>query len=363
MQTIAVIMAGGSGERFWPVSRRHHPKQLVRLTGKMTLLGDAVERIAPLVGLPRVLVATSDLLRHAMVDSLPELPPANVLAEPSKRNTAGCLAYAAAHTSRFGRPDEVVMAVLTADHAIGQAERFRRAVAEASSYAADNDALVAMGIRPTRAETGYGYLRVGATQKSTAAGDIHLAEAYREKPDAATAEIYLGDGRWMWNSGMFFWRLDHFLAALERFLPEHAQAVPALAAAMEKGDRETERQIFAALPSVSIDRGMMEKAPNVAVLAADFPWDDVGEWSALERLQVPDTSGNVVPPGSFLLESEGCLIYDGTTERTLTVAGLGLRDLVVVATDDALLLVPKQRAQEVRRLVEELNRQGRDELL
>lgn len=366
----AVIMAGGSGERFWPLSRAKRPKQLLALgaSGK-TMLAEAIERIAPIVPVANVLVITSKVLCEPIAQAVPELPLPNIIAEPCKRNTAPCLALAAAHINvrEQGRP--ALMAVLTADHFIGNEEQFRHDVGAALEYANAERALVTLGVRPSRPETGYGYIETMLAPDEHHSGALPVV-AFREKPDYETAMEYLVGGRHLWNSGMFFWRVDTFRDALVRHLPAVGNAIATLTnmvGSMADGSdnahpsAEMDR-MFATLPDISIDYGLMERATNVAVVPASFPWDDVGAWDALSRLNPTDALGNVVRGNSVLVHIEGSVIINEAGAHHVVTA-LGLHDVVIVTTPDATLVCAKSAAQDVKSIVKALKDSSRTDVL
>ena len=364
MERFAVIMAGGSGERFWPASRKAHPKQLLRLTDPdRSMLAEAIDRIEPLIPRENVLIATSELLRDPIRRGLPDFPVENVIGEPAKRNTAACLALASAHLqSRFGDPGQMTMAVLTADHLIGEPEEFRASVGRALDFAASEAALVTIGVKPTRPDTGYGYIEIAeATASGNGSADIRPVAAFREKPDAATAEIYATSGRHLWNSGMFFWRVSTFLDGLDRAMPDlHEATVRMVECLRTPGASDGGiAEIFEALEDISIDYGLMEKADNVHVLPATFAWDDVGSWDSLARTRRADDRGNVTTGEPILVDAHNCIVYDATDGET-AVAVVGLEDVVVAATPDGLLVCHKDRAQDVKKVVGELRRRNRD---
>lgn len=366
---VAVIMAGGSGERFWPLSRRLMPKQLLKLADPdRTLLQEAVDRIAPVIPLGRVFVATARHLQQAVRRAGLGIPDENVLAEPCKRNTAGCLAYAAGQLlHRFGGDGSgLVMATVTADHAIGDPDAFG-ATAEAAMAAAEaEDALVTIGIQPTRPETGYGYIEVpeGAAPAagSAATRPVYPVAQFREKPDAATAQQFIESGRFFWNSGMFFWRMSTFLAELDRAAPAFSRTAREIADALTRDDAEAADRVFEALENVSIDYALMERSRNVLVARGDFPWDDVGAWSALDRSLPHDASGNVTAGEPVLIDTTGSIVYNAAGDDRMAVAVLGCRDVVVVACEDGVLVMPKDRAQDAKQVVAELRARGSDRL-
>ena len=370
MRRVAVIMAGGSGERFWPASRRARPKQLLRLTDpKRSMLEEAIERIAPLVPPEDIVIATSETLAGPIADAIPVLRRSNVLAEPAKRNTAACLALAAAHLeAEHGDPAQMSMAVLTADHRIGAPDVFRATVDAALSFAEQKDALLTIGVEPDRPETGYGYIEIDPTiAQQTAVGPVHRVARFREKPDLATAEQYMRSGRHLWNSGMFFWRVSTFLDGLQRHMPELAAATSGMRDALGEhaarpGARDHVAAAFAPLADVSVDVGLMERADNVHVIRARFPWDDVGAWDSLVRTREHDASGNVNVGDAILIDSRNCVVYNEPGAEKMAVSVIGLDDVVVATTPDGILVCHRSRAQDVRRAVVELRRRGSDRL-
>ncbi len=370
MRRFAVIMAGGSGERFWPASRRARPKQLLRLTDPdRSMLEEAIDRIEPLIPRENVIIATSELLQGPIREGIPSLPPENVIGEPAKRNTAACLALAAAHLEqRFGDPAELAMAVLTADHLIGDPNEFRSTVAAALDFAADQSALVTIGVPPTRADTGYGYIEVEEPVRTEELRPgnrpaIRPVLHFREKPDHSTAEKYASSGRHLWNAGMFFWSVSTFLDGLATAMPELRTATAEIVNALGEGDRGAPRvaALFGALDDISVDYGLMERAANVHVIPATFPWDDVGSWDSLTRTRASDADGNVTTGDPVLIDAKDCVIYDETGSAT-AVAVVGLRDVIVATTPDGILVCGKDNAQDVKKAVTELRRRGRENL-
>lgn len=357
---VAVIMAGGSGERFWPLSRFHHPKQLLHLSSEtQNMLEEAVSRIAPLIPAEHVYIATARHLQEAIRKAERVLPPENILAEPCKRNTAGCLVYVAAQLlARYGEGRQVTMAVLTADHLISDADGFRETVSVALNAAEQQEALVTLGIKPTRPETGYGYIEAGTAPEGAAPLAALPVAAFREKPGQADAEAFVASGRFYWNSGMFFWRLDVFLRELSLAQPVMAEHLLAMAKALRQHDEATSTQHFEALESISIDYALMEKAQRVLVVPAAFPWDDVGAWTALDRTREHDAAGNVAIGDPLLEDCENCIVYNAPGADAMAVGVVGMQDVIVVTAADAVLVLPKDRAQEVKRIVEALKARG-----
>lgn len=362
---ICVVMAGGSGERFWPLSRRLRPKQLLRLGGSgHSMLEDSVNVIAPLVPRERTFVATSRALEQPIA-AAGIVPVENVLGEPCKRNTAGCLAYVAAELmARYGEDAaSLSLAILTADHQIGDHPRFLETIETAFGEVEREPVLGVIGIRPTRPETGYGYIEI-AESASTGANThgVFPVARFREKPDAATAAEFLASGRFLWNSGMFFWRLGTFLDELDVASPAHADAVRAMARARAEGHDDEVDRVFGELPDISIDFALMEKARRVVVTPADFPWDDVGSWDALDRTQAHDAQGNVAIGDPVLIDTQDCVVYNEPGGEKMAVAAIGVENLAIIVCEDGVLVTPKDRAQEVRKAVDLLKKRGARQL-
>ncbi len=363
---LAIIMAGGSGERFWPLSRQHRPKQLLALTEPgRSLLVQAVERAGRIFSPERIFIATTVTLRDAIREAPLAIPPENVLAEPDRRNTAGALIYAtAALRARLGPQADPELAILTADHQIGEPERFATTVRACLAEAAGGEALVVIGIPPTRPETGYGYLEIAedATPVAVREGLAVLPVAcFREKPDGPTADRFVAEGRFLWNSGMFFWRMSRFYSELRAARPEMAETADRLAEALARGDHAAATLAFQALPSLSIDYALMEHARCVRLLRGDFPWDDVGAWDAVLRHFPRDPRGNVSVGDPVLVGCRDCLVYNDGGEA-MAVGAVGVEDLVVIVCADAVLVAPRARAQEVREVVKRLRERGAPQL-
>lgn len=360
-------MAGGSGERFWPLSRRKRPKQLLKLTrDDRTLLEEAVERMLPLIPEERLFIATSELLRDAICEAR-LVPPENVLAEPCKRNTAGCLAFVSAHClHRYGeKADTLSLAITTADHYIGDANRFRQAMVTALKAVETESVLAIVGIPPTRPETGFGYIEISETAMERAEMCNEAAafpvDRFREKPNRETAEDFIATGRFFWNSGMFFWRLSTFLSELGQARPELVQAIRKMATALDKHDDVSVQKIFEGLEDVSIDYALMERARNVVMVRADFPWDDIGSWDALDRTRPKDEQGNVVTGDPILIDARECVVFNEPGDG-MAVGVVGVEGLAVVVSSDGVLVIPKDRAQDVRQVVAELKKRGATQL-
>lgn len=348
MRRVAVIMAGGAGERFWPLSRKDHPKQLLSLTGSgKTMLEEAVERIAPIVGLENTFISTVPHLAAPIAAASAGVSPDHILAEPAKRDTAGALAWTAACLMAAFPNEPFSMCVVTADHRISPAEGFQSTVRSALSVAENMEGLVTIGIKPTRPETGYGYIESGEVAASPEV-PVHRVRRFREKPQIETAIEYVQAGNYLWNSGMFFWTITTFLNELDAASPEHAQFVRQAANLLAEGRHEEAAELFETLPKISIDYALMEKAKRVFVAQAAFEWDDLGSWDSLSRVRETDREGNLLSGKGALLECTESVILN--TQIAQGVYALGIHDLVVVVTDEAVMICPKSRAQEVRKL-------------
>ena len=354
----AVIMAGGSGTRFWPASRRSRPKQLLSLVGGEPLIRTTVDRILPLVPAERIWVVTTEATAEATREVLPELAPGNVLVEPVGRDTAACAGFAAV-VVRHSDPDGVCL-VLPADHVIRETSRFRRALAAGAEMVEQNRGLLTFGVRPTRPETGFGYLQVGREHDSIDEWSVHELARFVEKPDLETARQYLGEGGYLWNSGMFVWPVAELLGEIRRQLPMLADGLDRIADALGS-DRAGDviEEIYPTLPKISVDYGIMEGAERCWTIPVDFPWSDVGAWPALGELLECDESGNAVRGRTVVLDCRDCvLVGEGSV-----VAAAGVKDLIVVATPEAVLVVPATEAQRVKDIVAQLEERDWDDVL
>ncbi len=354
----AIIMAGGSGTRFWPASRQDRPKQLLALASDKTLLRVTADRILPLVPAERLWVVTTAATAEATRALLDDLSPDHILAEPTGRDTAACAAYSA-RVLLHDDPDAVCL-VLPADHVIGDEERFRSAMAAGAAAVKEQGGMLTFGIKPTRAETGYGYLRLGAQSFVQNEWPIHHLDQFVEKPDREAAEGYLADGDYLWNSGMFAWRATDLLAEVRRQLPLLFEGIGTIGGALgTPAEREVLNEIYPHLPRTSVDFGIMESARQCWTVPVDFDWSDVGSWPALAEVLATDDHGNVARGRTVDLESQNnILMGDG-----VLIAAIGVDDLVVVATPDAVLVVPRSKAQKVKGVVEALRERGWDDVL
>lgn len=351
---VAVIMAGGSGQRFWPQSREKHPKQLLSLSGSKSLIQTTIRRLSKFVAPNDILVVATENIAGVLKNHVPDVPSANIIVEPMGRNTAPCIVLAALHAGRHGDP---VMVIAPADHVIKDEERFIQVITSAVKVAAGCDEVVTVGIVPTAPETGYGYIHRGEYFLKNQR--VYRVKRFVEKPDRATAEQYLADGNYFWNSGMFVVRVSVLLKLVRQHLPGLYAKIPDMRKAIFNNERDLLRECYRSLESISIDYGIMEKADNVLMIPGDFGWDDVGSWTALERICDTDENGNVVSGEHVGVDTSNCIIQGNSR----LIATVGLKDIIVVETEDSVLVCPKERAQDVRLVVNQLKKKGKIQYL
>lgn len=349
----AVVMAGGSGTRFWPASRAARPKQFLPMGSETPLLVQTVERLAGLVPIERVLVVTARDQAALVREYLPELPPENVLAEPCARNTAACVAWAALEVER--RAPGSLQLVCPADHVIAPVERFAATVRAACDEARANGGLFTFGVRPTHPATGYGYIEAGEVLCERSGHAVHAVARFVEKPDRARAEQFLATGHFLWNAGIFLWRGTDVLAGFEA----HAADILEPLRALVDGNGDVDA-VYPALRAAPVDVALMEQAGDVKTIPIDYTWSDVGSWTALEDLNAPGDDGNWrnfshANAELVAVDSSGCIVHAESDE---VVALIGVKDLVVVRSGDATLVCPRGRDQDVREVVERLRRSG-----
>lgn len=350
---IAVILAGGSGTRFWPLSREASPKQLIHLYGGKSMLEHTISRLRGLVPKDRVLVVCGERLLDATQQEISFLDRSNFLTEPVARNTAPAVGLAAAVAA--SRWDDEVVAVLPSDHYVRDEQGFRARLAEAEE-AATHGYIVTLGITPTRPETGYGYIRYAPLDMVT--DEAHRVEEFVEKPNFETAVGYLESGDYVWNAGIFVFRPSTMLAEFERQQPAMFQGLQRIAQAWDTPEaHHVLGREFAQMKSISVDYAIMEHARNVAVLPTSVGWSDVGHWAAVDSVLNADDNGNLVHGGVVAIDTRDSLMFD-TTDGVMAVVGLD--GVVVVRTDDAVLVIPRHRAQDVRLVVQALKSAGAD---
>jgi len=351
----AIIMAGGSGTRFWPKSRRNRPKQLLNLHGEATMLQQTVARIEPLVPPERVLIITGADQAEATRAQLPQLPAGNVIAEPCPRDTAPCVGLAAQIVAR--RDPDAAMIVMPADHVIGPVETFLATVKAAVSVIdADPSTLVTFGIKPNRPETGYGYIERGALLETRNGVAVNRVVQFREKPDRDTAEQFLAAGNFAWNSGIFLWRANTILGEIERHKPQLGAALSRVGKAIGgPAEADVLADEFPRMERTPIDKAVMEKARNVKVLEVLYDWNDVGDWRALRALVEPDGSGNTIQGDVLARDTTNSIIV---SDDGGLIATLGLDDVVIVQSGKATLVARRDQLDKLKGLVEGLDERG-----
>jgi len=360
----AVLLAGGRGTRFWPRSRTRTPKQILNIVGTLTMAAETIARLAPLVSAKNVWVVTNSEQAAAVRHELPKVPPAQILAEPVGRNTAAAIGLAAVHLVR--RHGDALMAVLPSDAHIADAAGYRKLVAAALAQAQEPGRMVVLGITPTRPETGYGYIERGGAAAWPNGTPSYVVRRFTEKPEIELARKYLASGKYFWNAGMFFWRASTFLDNLHKFLPVTHEALGELAETI--GTRRyasTLGRIYPQLESISVDYAIMERVTRgsgsrqVSMIPADIGWSDVGSWAAVYELLAPQKGDNVSAGDAFTMDAEGNYFWSPKK----FVAAVGVRDLILVETDDAILLCARDRSQEVGKVVKWLEEKKRSDLL
>jgi mannose-1-phosphate guanylyltransferase/mannose-6-phosphate isomerase len=349
-QVYAVILAGGSGSRLWPLSRQHLPKQFLALDGEFSLLKTTINRLMPTIGEKNVLIVTQEAL--AKGEAYHALLPYQSLFEPIGRNTAPAIAIAAAYLAAEGK--DPVMVVLPADHVIKDEAGFRKHL-DTAIHAAQSGKLVTFGIQPTRPDTGFGYIKAHQIDDA----QVHQVERFTEKPNLITAQAFLKEGGYYWNSGMFVWRASVILAEIQRYLPAVYQIVQAILAETHAGTpfQKSLEKHFAAMPSISIDYGVLEKSDKVSLISCDIGWNDVGSWQAVHEISNKDENGNALQGNVIAVDCKNSLIR---AEKRL-VAAIGVEDLCVIETADAVLISKNDQTQRVREVVDALQEKGATE--
>ena len=351
-------MAGGKGERFWPKSRTSRPKQFLSLTSDgETMIQKTVKRLLPIVSMEDIFIVTNENYVSLINEQLPEIPQDNILAEPVARNTAPCIALAASVISK--KYDDAVMMVLPSDHLIRYEEFYVDTLKRAAKVAQKGENLVTIGITPTYPETGYGYIKFMSAEDEELAG-VYKVDKFVEKPCLEKAKEYLNSGRYLWNSGMFVWKVSTIMDNFQKYLPDMYEGYLKMKeAAFTATFSETLAECFENFKSESVDFGIMEKAENIYTLSGSFGWDDVGSWLALERINQTDECGNYVTGDVISIDTTKSIICGNKK----LIATLGVEDLIVVDTDDAMLICAKDHTQQVKKVIETLRTCNRRDLI
>ena len=358
--TYAVIMAGGVGSRFWPRSRERSPKQALNIVGNGTMIQNTVKRIETLVPSENILIITNKVQRDIISQQLPHIPNENILVEPVGRNTAPCIGLAAHWILR--KDPQGVMIVLPADHLISENKKFYQVLQRAIHTAESSQSLVTIGIKPTHPETGYGYIQYEDIDDHNPyiEDKIYRVKTFAEKPNYETAVKFIESGDFLWNSGIFIWRASVILDEIQRLLPEIADQLQKVAKTLGTEDYENTLELaYGVIRGISIDYGVMEKAKSVYVALADFGWSDVGSWDEVKRLTPVDEDGNALRGNVIVRDASGNYVDAGQK----LVALIGVKDLIVVTTDDAILICEQGRSQEVKEIVDFLKRKKMYEYL
>nr|WP_295678988.1 mannose-1-phosphate guanylyltransferase [uncultured Lachnoclostridium sp.] len=356
MKVTALIMAGGRGERFWPKSRKNLPKQFLSLTsdGK-TMIQLTVERILPLVSMEDIYIATNSDYKSLILEQLPNIPEENILCEPVSRNTAPCIGLGAVHVSK--KYEEAIMIVLPSDHLIRYNSMFINVLKDACDVASKGNNLVTIGITPDYPETGYGYIKFNP---NNCQGRSFEVERFVEKPNLEVAKEYLASEEYLWNSGMFVWKISSILHNIEQFMPETFSGLSSIKEGIGTSNQDVilEKE-YLNFPSISIDYGIMEKCDNIFTIPGAFGWDDVGSWLAVERIKKTNEYGNIVDGNVITIDSNNCIIE---ADKKL-IATVGVEDLIIVDTEDATLICDKQSANNIKKVLENLKICNRSEYL
>jgi len=344
---IALIMAGGIGTRFWPLSTKENPKQFLHILGERSMIQQTVDRILPLVKYKDIYIVTNESQISLVKEHLPELPAQNIIAEPMGRNTAACIGLSAVLLKEQYSVGETML-VLPADHYIGKPQKFREIVSYASDYVNEDKNLLTFGIEPTYPATGYGYIESGK-QIQEYPIKVFEVKQFKEKPNLTTAEKFLKAGNFAWNSGMFLWRMDSILQAIQSLMPDLYDTLDEMKKVWNSNQQKVYK-LYALLKSIPVDIGIMEKVDNAVVVPINIDWNDIGSWEALAEMKEKDNKGNYFDASVINIGSENCYVFSENRKKRISL--LDADDLIVVETKDALLICKKERSQEVKRIVE-----------
>ena len=359
MVKTALIMAGGRGERFWPKSRKNLPKQFLSLTsdGK-TMIQLTVERISPVVSLENIYISTNTSYKKLVMEQLPGIPEENILCEPVGRNTAPCIGLAAVHIRK--KLGDAIMMVLPSDHLIKNNVMFLDVLRDAATAAEENTNLVTIGITPSYPETGYGYIQFDSQNLKECTSRAYKVVNFKEKPDLSTAKEYVASGDYLWNSGMFIWKVSSILSNMENLMPAMYDGLKKIENSIGTTDQEQVLESeFLNFKSESIDYGIMEHAKDIYIIPGAFGWDDVGSWLALERINSTNEFGNVVNGNVISIDTKNSIIHGNEK----LIATVGLKDIIIIDTEDALLICDKDSTQDIKKVIENLKICNRNEYI
>lgn len=352
MKTFSVIMAGGGGTRFWPLSRQEKPKQLLSIFGNDALVNETIKRYNGIISEENTYIVTSSQQEKLMRDVLnKKVPPENVLIEPAGRNTAPCILLAALAIMK--KCGDGVMCVFPSDHYVKHEKEFKSILNKAVQYAEAGDKLITIGMKPTYPATGYGYIK----RADNSQDGFYDVLDFVEKPQFDKAKKYIEAGDYLWNSGIFIWKVSTIIENFKRFLPRIYE--PLMKLFEEDSADQSLEKVYPTIPSISIDYGVLERSSDVMVIPAEFGWNDIGSWDSLGAIYPPDANGNIVKADHLGIETRDCIIYGNSK----IITSIGLSDMIIVNTDDALMICPKSRSQDVKHIVDLLKQNKRDELL
>jgi mannose-1-phosphate guanylyltransferase len=351
MKNVAVLMAGGRGQRFWPHSRFDTPKQLLSITGGNSMIRETINRVLPLIDLSDVFISTTEDLFDSIKDALPEIDYLNYILEPVGRDTAACIGLAAVIIEHRYKDPDTTMITLPIDHIIKDSEKFLKATKEACALARKTGNLITIGIKPSRPETGYGYICVGEEVEKTENITACVVKNFTEKPDLETAKKFISEGNYLWNSGIFVWTCRGILNAIKKEIPKLYNGLMKIKDSLGTlQKKEIVKEVFYGLEKISIDYAIMEKVSNRLVVKGDFNWDDIGSWTSMERIFPKDKDGNVIQGGHEGVDTKGCVIVN---DEGLIVT-IGLSDLIIISSGDIKLIYPKKREGDLKKIIERM---------
>jgi len=349
---IVLIMAGGIGTRFWPLSTKETPKQFLHILGQRSMIQQTVDRILPLVDHKDIYIVTNESQIGLAREHLPELPAENIIAEPMGRNTAACIGLSAVLLEEKYENDETML-VLPADHYIGKPELFREIISQADAFVKEHKKLLTFGIEPTYPATGYGYIEFGK-EIQTDPLQIFAVRQFKEKPDLKTAKQFVKSGTFAWNSGMFLWRIDSINEAVENLMPSLNSSLYEIKN-LWNSDKDKVGKLYSELESVPVDIGIMEKADNAVIVPINIDWNDIGSWQALDEMKQKDENGNFFEGNVLNIDTQNTYVY--STDKNKKIALIDIDDLVVVDTKDSLLVCKKDKSQKVKDIVERIKKE------
>jgi mannose-1-phosphate guanylyltransferase len=362
MKKFVVVMAGGIGSRFWPRSREKSPKQLLKITSQKTMLQNTIARIEGIANITDTLIITTKIQKPGVISQVPNIPIENIIAEPFGKNTAPCIGLAALFIERVN-PD-AVMIIVCADHIITDVEKFKETITLGTEVAYESKALITMGIVPRRPDTGFGYIQYVNDEKEVNnpyfEKGVYKVKTFAEKPNLQTAESFLKSGDFLWNSGMFIWRVDSIIEQFKQHLPDLYYTLTEIKDKIADNDFDSHlEQMYRKIKSISIDYGIMEKAENVYVIKGDFGWSDLGSWDEVYNISTKDNNNNSIFGTTYLQNTSNCYIYSPDK----FVAALDIEDLLVINTNDALLICKRGKSQDVKEIVDYLKRKQMNDYL